>query len=166
MKKIKCLFLGVIATLMFVPAILAQEPKLAEGEILYRGAVKLEKCDEAIISFVLSAKGDTVKKVSFEFNGIYIDSGDGTVRKVNSKSSFGVSLAVKDGILDYTYPWRGENWRINIKKGLGTGAVTGEVKCIYVVSSNQIEDLGTAPVEFKKTETKQEQERSEESIKK
>jgi hypothetical protein len=154
MKKVKCLFLGVVATLMFVPAILAQESKLADGEILYRGSVKLEKCDEATVSFVLSAEKDTIKDVTFEFNGIYIESGDGTVRKVDSKSTYGVSLAVKDGVLDYTYPWRGEKWRINIKKGLGTNTVTGVVKCVYVVSNNQIEDLGTVPIELKKVETK------------
>jgi hypothetical protein len=155
MRNVKLLFLGVIATLMFVPAILAQGVKLDEGEILYQGVAKLEKCDEAIVSFVLSAKGDTIKDVSFELNGIYIDAGGGTIRKVNSKSSFGVLLAVTEGILDYTYPWRGENWRINIKKGLGTDTVTGEVKCIYVVSNNRIEDLGTASIEFKRIETKQ-----------
>ena len=153
MRNVKRLFLGVVATLMFVPAILAQEQKLAKGEILYQGVVKLEKCDEAIISFVLSA--DTLKNFSFELNGIYIES-YGSLRKVKSKNTYGARVVAKDGVVDYTYPYRGENWWISIKKGLGTETVSGEIKCVYTVSDSQIENLGTAPIEFKKVETKQE----------
>ena len=155
MKNVKCLFFGIVATFMFAPAILAQEQKLTEGEILYRGVVKLEKCDEAIISFVLSAKEDTLKNFSFELNGIYIQANDGGLRKVSSKSTYGAVVAVKEGVVDYTYPWRGEDWRIGIKEGLGAEIVQGEIKCVYAVNSNQIEDLGTASIEFKKVESKQ-----------
>ena len=156
MKNVKCLFVVAIATLMVTPAALAQEQKLAEGEILYRGVLKLEKCDEAIASFVFTPAKDTIYKVVFELKGIYIDPGDGAIRKVDSKASYSTLIPVKDGGLDYTYPWRGEDWRISIKEGLGADMVTGEVKCIYAVSNNQIEDLGTVPVEFKRVEIKQE----------
>jgi hypothetical protein len=134
----------------------AQGTKPGEGEVLYRGIVKLEKCDEAIISFVLSAKADTLKNFSFELNGIYIKGVDGSLKKVTSQSTYSAAVAVTDGVVDYTYPWRGENWRISIKKGLGTETAHGEIKCVYVVGNSQIEDLGTAPVEFKKIETVQE----------
>jgi hypothetical protein len=156
MKKTKCLFLGVVTMLIFVPAVLAQEPKLAEGEILYQGVTKLEKCDEAIVSFVLSAQKDTLKHVSFKLNGVYVQNRNGTISKVSSETSYSVVEAVKDGIFDYTYPWRRENWQISIKTGLGNDTVKGECKFIYVVSSNQIEDLGTVPMEFKKVLPKQE----------
>ena len=152
MKNVKCLLFGIVATLMFAPALFAQEQKLEEGEILYRGVVKLEKCDEAIISFVLNAQKDSLKNITFEFNGIYIKDGYGNVRKVKSQNSYSVTIAVKDGVVDYTYPWRGENWRINITEGLGTEIVRGEVKCVYAVNRDQIEDLGTTPIEFKKAE--------------
>ncbi|MDR2126101.1 MAG: hypothetical protein LBP63_04660 [Prevotellaceae bacterium] len=155
--KSKRLLLALAAILMFAPAVWAQETKLAEGEILYQGIVRLEKCDEAKVSFVLSAQKDTLKHFSIELNGVYVQkSSSGTLSKISSSDSYSVAVAVKDGIVDYTYPWRGENWRISIKTGLGNDRVKGEFKFIYVVNSNQIEDLGTVPVEFKKVEPKQE----------
>jgi hypothetical protein len=154
MKNIKSLFLGiVVAIFMFAPVVLAQT--LEEGEILYQGVVKLEKCDEAIVSFVLNAQKDTIKNFSFELNGIYVRTISGTMTKRTTKNTYGATAAVSGGTVDYTYPWRGENWRIKIKQGLGTDTVMGEVKCVYAVSSDQIENLGTAPIVFKKVEAKQ-----------
>jgi len=130
--------------------------QLTEGEILYSGTAKLEKCDEVVFSFVLSATRDTVKKFSIEMNGIYVIERNGAVSKITSKSTYDAVAEVKDGVLDYTYPYRDENWRITIKQGLGNDTVAGEIKCVYVVNSSpmnkQIEDLGTAPIEFKKVQ--------------
>lgn len=143
-----------IATLTICMTTFAQNRKLEKGEILYRGTTKLEKCDEATISFVLSAKRDTIKNFSFELNDIYIKEKNGSLKKVTTKMTYDAFVEVKDGVVDYTYPWRGEKWQIAIKKDLGEETVLGEVKCIYVVGNDQIEDLGTATVEFKKVELK------------
>ena len=151
MKNIKYLILVFVATLVFIPAMLGQESKLDEGEILYRGITKLEKCDEAIFSFVLTANKDTVKNFSLELNGIYIQESSGRLTKVNSKSSFDAKAVVKNGSLDFTQYFG--YFRITIKEGLGADIMVGELNCIYEVNINQREDLGTAPIEFKKVGT-------------
>jgi len=131
---------------------------LAEGEILYRGTTKLEKCDEVILSFVLTAKKDTIKNFSVIMNGIYIIQSNGSVNKRSTKTTYGTKMAVKGGSLDYTHLniFDNKDFHIVIKQGLGADSVTGEFNFVYEVSRNQREDLGTAPIEFKRVQEKKE----------
>ena len=127
---------------------------LAEGEILYRGTTKLEKCDEATISFVLTANKDTIKNFSVLMDGIYVRQSNGSISKINSKTNYGAKIAVKGGSLDYTHfnIYDNKDFRIIIKQGLGADSVSGEFNFVYEVSRNQREDLGTAPIELKRVQ--------------
>jgi hypothetical protein len=144
MKKNLLIAIVAIAIATMGVATQAQETKLAEGEILYRGTTKLEKCDEVILSFVLSAGKDTAKNFSMELDGVYIRQNDGSIGKVTSTTTYyGSKAEVKVGGLDY----KENEFRITIKKGLGADIVTGEIKCTY-----EGVDLGTASIEFKKVQ--------------
>ena len=149
MVKIRIFFrktIVVIATVTISMAAQAQDAKLAVGEFLYKGTTKLEKCDEAVFSFVLTANKDTVKNFSLELNGIYIQESSGRLSKVNSQSSFDAKAAVENGSLDFRQYFG--YFHITIKKGLGADIVSGELNCVYEVNRNQREDLGTAPIEL------------------
>ena len=136
------------ATVTISMAAQAQDATLAEGEILYTGTTKLEKCDEAIFSFVLTENKDTLKNFSLELNGIYIQDRNGSISKVTAKSSFDAKAVVENGSVDFTQYFG--YFRITIKEGLGADSVRGELNCVYEVSRDQREDLGTALVDFKK----------------
>ena len=138
------------ATVTISMAAQAQDATLAEGEILYTGTTKLEKCDEAIFSFVLTADKDTIKNFSLELNGIYIEERNGELSKVTTKMSFDAKAAVENGSVDFTQYFG--YFRITIKEGLGADIVTGELNCVYEVSREQREDLGTAPIELTRQE--------------
>jgi len=145
----------------FVPAILAQKPnlKLAEGEILYRGITKLEKCDSVVVSFVLSADKKTAKEYYFQVYGIYIQTSNGTLQKIDNTVSGGGTAEVKTGGMVYEDWETPPNWRITVKQGLGGDTVKGEVNLVYLYrQTNPITriNLGTTPIEFKRVQTKQE----------
>jgi hypothetical protein len=140
-----------IATVTMSMAAQAQDPPLAKGEILYKGTTKLEKCDEAIFSFVLTANKDTVKNFSLNLNGIYVRENSGRLSKVSSKSSYDAKAAVKNGSLDFKQYFG--YFHITIKEGLGADIVTGELNCVYEVNRNQRENLGTAPIELRNVQS-------------
>ena len=148
MKNLKCLFWGVIVTLMFVPSVLAQGSEPAEGEILYRGAIKLEKCDEAVVSFILCAGKDSVRYFAFEYNGVYVKETNGNVTKRTTTEAYPWKNELKGGVALIDSPY--QKWKIDIQEGLGSNAVTCVVKFFY------IEDLGTVTVVLNKVEPKQE----------
>ena len=153
-----------VATVTVSMAVQAQEPSLAEGEVLYKGTTKLEKCDEVIFSFVLNEKKDTIKHFKVELNGIYINR-NGNLTKTSTEikyfGNYGGTFStrkveVKDGGVDCKQSAGGDEFHIIIKQGLGDDIVKGEFNFVYVVNRSpwQNEDLGTAPIEFKKVETK------------
>ena len=161
MKKVKCLFLGVVATLMFVPVISAQTsqmkaPEPAEGEILYRGFTKLERCDSVIVYFILSSDKKIAKDYYFELYGIRVN-----YSTITTKQSGGATAEVKNGGMVYS----SGKWKIIVEQGLGNETVPGEFHCIYEhrqYNSQQYRDdiisvdLGAAPIVFKKVQAQQE----------
>jgi len=155
-----------IATVSVSMVVQAQEPPLAAGEILYKGTTKLEKCDEVIFSFVLNEKKDTVKHFKVELNGIYINRNGNLTKTSTVIKYFGTfggtfitrECEAKNGGVDCTQSADGDKFKIIIKQGLGNDIVKGEFNFVYVVSRSpwQVENLGTAPIEFKRVQTKQE----------
>jgi len=160
MKNVKCLFLATAATLLFLQAITAQQ--LAEGEIKYQGATKLEKCDEVLISFILNADTKSIKNFYYKFNGITYTTTTGrtiTQRKTSVEGYMANTVfELNENIIDSSafVHFNPSKWQITIIQGWGTDVITGEFNLIYKVPDGQVVDLGTAPIEFKKVEeTKQ-----------
>ena len=124
MKNVKQFFLIVVATIMFVPVVLAQAkmPIPAEGEILYKGFTKLEKCDSTIVYFVLSEDKKIAKDYYFELYGVRVS---GSI--IETKQSGGATTEVRDGGMVYG----DEKWNITIKQGLGLDTVSGEFHFVY-----------------------------------
>ena len=161
MKIMKNAMIGmcVIAMVMVGQLISAQTTlqDLAEGEILYKGFTKLEKCDSVIVSFVLNSKENIVKKISIELTGIQVKEANGSVTHITLKSTYDVKVKVKEGVLDYSYSYNDQSWQITIRQGLGSSFVTGEIQCDYLVSSidssdRQIKISGTAPIQLKRVQ--------------
>jgi hypothetical protein len=158
MRNVKQLFFVVVATIMFVPVVFAQAktPIPAEGEILYQGFTKLEKCDSTVVYFVLSEDKKIAKDYYFELYGIRVG---GSL--ITTKQSGGATAEVRDGSVIYG----NEKWNITIKQGLGLDTVSGEVHFVYEHRQYNSQfyrdeitliDIGAAPIVFKKVETKQE----------
>ena len=159
MKNLKCLFLGVIATLMFVPAVSAQQ--LVEGEIMYEGTTKLEKCDTVLISFVMSADKKSISRFYYKFDGIHYQTttnGIPNLKKLEEEGSHGGAVfRLKEDTIDSSafIRFAPRKWQITIKNGWGTDVITGVFNLIYRLPNGQVVDLGTSSIELKKVEPEQ-----------
>jgi hypothetical protein len=126
------------------------EPALAEGESLYSGKTKLEKCDSITVSFVLSADKTIIKNISVDIQGIYVvNTRDRTTSKIDTTSSYGGTCTIADGVFDFKWGYPETDFHLTVKDFMEDKAA-GEVNYIYEVSSNQKENLGTASIAFEK----------------
>jgi hypothetical protein len=126
------------------------EAALEEGESLYSGKTKLEKCDSITVSFVLSADKTILKNFSVDIQGIYVvNIRDKTTSKINTSSSYGGTCAIEDGVFDFKWGYPKTDFHLTVKEFTGDKAI-GEVNYIYEVSSSQKEDLGTSSIVFEK----------------
>jgi hypothetical protein len=123
---------------------------LADGEILYKGWTKLEKCDSVEVVFILSADKASIKICSIDLYGIYFSySNETAVQKMESKTSYpSLEKKVVDGAVDYKHFWQSPNvWRL-IVKDLGSNNVTGKLSYTYAFNTQAV-DLGTGSIIFK-----------------
>jgi hypothetical protein len=126
------------------------EPILAEGESLYSGKTKLEKCDSITVSFVLSADETIIKNISVDIQGIYVvNTQNNTTSKINTRSSYDGTCTIVDGVFDFKWGHPETDFHLSVKDFMEDKAA-GEINYIYEVSSNQKEDLGTSSIVFEK----------------
>jgi hypothetical protein len=126
------------------------EVVLEEGESLYSGKTKLEKCDSITVSFVLSADKTIIKNISVDIQGIYVvNSRNNTTTKINTTSSYGGTCTIEDGVFDFAWGFSEPDFRL-IVKDLVEGKAIGEVNYVFEVNRNQKEDLGTSSIAFEK----------------
>jgi hypothetical protein len=106
------------------------------------------------VYFILSADKKTAKDYYFELYGIRVN-----YSKIETKQSGDATTEVKDGGMVYS----GGRWKITVKQGLGAETVSGEFHCVYEHRQYNAQsysdvvtlvDLGTAPIEFKRVQTK------------